>query len=175
MALLDRHIDFVEALRSAGIPVSLAEDVDAAHAVAAVPWSDREVLRTAYAATLLQRAAHRSSFDALFDLYFPALVGDGRTGLPGEDEEYGEKAASADQRPRDTGPALEELRDRLADALAADGGIGDGEASDVDAQSLEELAIEAVGTFGAMPGRGAGLSSWSAYQALKRTSPEDLM
>ena len=31
--LLDRHIAFVEALRSAGLPVSLAEDLDAVRAL----------------------------------------------------------------------------------------------------------------------------------------------
>ena len=33
MPLLDRHIAFVEALRTAGLPVSLAEDLDAVTAV----------------------------------------------------------------------------------------------------------------------------------------------
>src|SRR3546814_11040357 len=31
--LLPRHIEFVEALRSAGLPVSMSEDIDAAKAV----------------------------------------------------------------------------------------------------------------------------------------------
>ena len=37
----------------------------------------------------------------------------------------------------------------------------------------QRLAVEAVGRFGAMPGRGPGLSSWSAYTALQRVSPAD--
>src|SRR3546814_16079279 len=44
-----------------------------------------------------------------------------------------------------------------------------------DAAQLNELAIEAVGTFGSMPGRAPGLSSFSAYQALKRVSAEELV
>src|SRR3712207_7931653 len=42
-------------------------------------------------------------------------------------------------------------------------------------RSLQRLAVEAVGRFGAMPGRGPGLSSWSAYTALQRIAPDDLV
>jgi len=76
--LTGRHIGLVEALRAAGVPVSLAEDVDAATAIGTLGLAERETLRATYAATLVKRAAHRPSFDALFDLYFPALVGDGK-------------------------------------------------------------------------------------------------
>src|SRR5690242_3645893 len=76
MALLDRHIAFVEALRNAGLPVSLSEGLDAADAVLALGLSERELLRAAYATTLVKRQPHRAGFDQVFDLYFPALVGD---------------------------------------------------------------------------------------------------
>ncbi|MDN5893664.1 MAG: VWA domain-containing protein [Nocardioides sp.] len=155
--LVDRHVAFVEALRAAGLPVSLAEDVDAARAITRLPLDDREILRTAYAATLVKRETHRSAFDALFDLYFPALVGAGRTAR--EDEEVGDDAG-----PQDTGPALKDFQQRMAEAMSA---------GDRDAQL--ELAIEAVGTFGFLPGRGPRMSSFSAYQALKRTAPEELV
>src|SRR6476660_7541826 len=76
MALLERHIAFVEALRAAGLPVSLSEGLDAADAVLALGLSERELVRSAYAATLVKRQPHRAAFDQVFDLYFPALVGD---------------------------------------------------------------------------------------------------
>ena len=44
-----------------------------------------------------------------------------------------------------------------------------------DQERLQELAIQAVARFGAMPGRAPGLSSWSAYQALKRLDPDGLV
>jgi uncharacterized protein len=153
MSLLDRHIGFVEALRAAGLQVSLAEDLDAATALTLVDWDDRETLREAYAATVLKRQAHRPSFDAVFDLYFPGLVGDGRT-APDEDD---------DGAPRDTGPALAAFLEQLEAALA-----------EGDEAQLLDLAIEAVARFGSLPGRGPGLSTWSAYSALKRVDPGQL-
>ena len=55
MSLLDTHIGFVEALRSAGLSVSLAEGLDAISALDKVSWHDRETVRAAYAATLVKR------------------------------------------------------------------------------------------------------------------------
>ena len=77
VTLLDRHIEFVEALRAAGLPVSLAEGLDAVRAIDALGIGERETLRAAYAATLVKRQNHRPGFDQVFDLYFPALIGDG--------------------------------------------------------------------------------------------------
>ena len=75
MSLLDRHIAFLEALRSAGLPVSLSEDLDAVAALGAVGWSSGTMVRDVYAATLVKRASQRPTFDALFELYYPRLVG----------------------------------------------------------------------------------------------------
>ena len=75
--LLDRHLAFVEALRGAGLSVSLAEDLDAVAALAALKWSDRATVRDAFAATMVKKQSQRTTFDALFDVYFPLMVGDG--------------------------------------------------------------------------------------------------
>jgi uncharacterized protein with von Willebrand factor type A (vWA) domain len=159
--LVDRHVGFLDALRAAGLPVSLAEGVDAVAALSALRWDDRETVRTAYAATLVKRPTHRPTFDALFELYFPPLVGAGVTADAGTDEseEPGEPATS-----RDDPAARDALREAVLAALVAD-----------DAGEQQRLAVEAVGRFGAMPGRGRGLSGWSAYTALRRLSPDDLV
>nr|MBA3783575.1 hypothetical protein [Nocardioides sp.] len=86
MTLLDTHIGFLEALRSAGVPVSLAEGLDAIEAVAVLSWDDRETVRTGYAATMVKRAGQRPTFDAIFDLYFPRLVGDSSARQPDDDD-----------------------------------------------------------------------------------------
>ena len=156
MSLLDTHIGFVEALRSAGLSVSLAEGLDAIEAMRHIGWGDREVVRTAYAATLVKKQAQRVTFDAIFDLYYPRLVGAGAAGEPDPDGV------------RDNGAALTRFTRALAEALADADAQGQG-------QRLQDLAVEAVGRFGAMPGRGPGLSSWSAYTALQRVAPEQLI
>ena len=84
MTLLDTHIGFVEALRSAGLSVSLAEGLDAIDAMRHIGWGDRDVVRTAYAATLVKKQTQRVTFDAIFDLYYPRLVGAGVAGEPAE-------------------------------------------------------------------------------------------
>ncbi len=164
--LLDRHLAFIEALRGAGLSVSLAEDLDSVAALSAVGWGDRAHVRDVLAATMVKKQAQRTTFDALFDVYFPALVGDGvahltSSGLSGEDEP--EKVSDA-EGVRDNAAALQAFRDRLAEALESG-----------DQQQLRQLAAEMVGTFGAMPGRGPGLSSWSAYTALQRVAPQELV
>jgi uncharacterized protein with von Willebrand factor type A (vWA) domain len=156
--LVDRHIAFLEALRGAGLSVSLAEDLDAVSALAALDWSDRPTIRDGYAATLVKRQSQRTTFDALFDLYFPRLVGEGAG--KGTDSD----GATHEGVVRDNAEALAGFREELADALA-----------DADRDRLERLAVDMVGRFGAMPGRGPGLSSWSAYTALQRVSPADLV
>lgn len=164
--LVDRHIAFLEALRGAGLPVSLAEDLDAVAALTALDWADREQVREGYAATLVKRPAQRPTFEALFDLYFPRMVGGGSGSLdPDADAAAADDAGEADAGPvRDNAAALEAFREALAEALEVS-----------DEQRLQALAAEMVGRFGAMPGRGPGLSSWSAYTALQRVAPAELV
>ncbi|QBX55198.1 VWA domain-containing protein [Nocardioides seonyuensis] len=165
MSLLDTHIGFVEALRSAGLPVSLAEGLDAIAALERLSWADRETVRSAYAATLVKRQPQRVTFDAVFDLYYPRMVGDGVAASRTPD-------ASGDgvqEGVRDGGPELGRFREDLAEALESQ------ERRARDGRTLQDLASEAVGRFGAMPGRGPGLSSWSAYTTLQRVSPHELI
>src|SRR3954453_11567286 len=167
--LLTTHISFLEALRGAGVPVSLAEDLDAIAAFSVLDWGDREAIRRGYAATLVKRHAQRPTFETLFDLYFPRLVGDGvatdgavaTSSTDGVSEGVSEGVSDGVS----DGPAqLAGLRMRLAEALAS-----------ADHDALRQLAAEAVGRFGAMRGRGPGLSSWSAYTTLQRVSPQTLV
>jgi uncharacterized protein with von Willebrand factor type A (vWA) domain len=155
VALLDRHVAFVEALRTAGMPVSLTEDLDAVRAVTRLGLADREVLRSGLAATLVKRQSHRPGFDALFDLYFPAIVGSGTRAERTADYD-GSEAASPE--------GAAELGDRLVEALADD-----------DRQAVQALAVAGVEQLGAMPGRGPGLSAWSSYNTLRALDPDALV
>ena len=154
--LVARHVDFLEALRGAGLAVSLAEDLDAVAALSALPWSDRTMVRDAYAATLVKKQLQRPTFDALFDLWFPRLVGRSTFATDPDSDDPATVTDGPEQ--------LADLRDRLADALVSGG-----------ERTLADLAVEAVGRFGEMPGRASGLSGWSAYTTLRRVSPDELV
>jgi uncharacterized protein with von Willebrand factor type A (vWA) domain len=166
VALLDRHIEFLDALRAAGLPVSLSEGLDAADAVLTLGLDDRERMRAAYAATLVKKQPHRAGFDHVFDLYFPALVGDPTRPLdadPASDIEPVEMPEGM-QGPGD-GPAdLAEFREALVTAL----GIGDRDA-------LLAMARDAVQRFGLIRGRGPGEQRWSSYNVMNRVSPGELV
>ncbi|WP_406005420.1 VWA domain-containing protein [Streptomyces sp. NBC_00637] len=137
----DRLVGFVAALRAHGLRVGTGETVDAAEAAAALGFADRGLLREGLAATLLHAPDQRRVFDTVFDLYFP----------------YGVGAPEGDPGDRD------DLRDRLAAALAAD-----------DAAMLARLAIEAVDGLGGY-GSSPGSDGWSSHQTLERLRPQTLL
>ncbi|MFI9155793.1 VWA domain-containing protein [Streptomyces sp. NPDC053367] len=136
-----RLTGLVSALRAHGLRIGTGESVDAARAAASLGFTDREVLREGLAATLLHSPAQRQVFDPVFDLYFPRAVG-------------GPEESSADR---------DELRDRLAAALAAD-----------DRAAMARLAVEAVDGFGGYGGS-SGSDGWSSSQALDRLRPQTLL
>ncbi|TDD48240.1 VWA domain-containing protein [Nonomuraea terrae] len=149
-SLVDRHVGFVHALREAGVPVSLAEGLDAAQALRVIELADRESLRAAYAATLVKKPAYRPGFDVLFDLWFPAST----TGL----------AAARPDRDLDPRTAsVSELRAYLAGLLT--------ESSD---QELREFAQDMVERFGRQQA-GPGRQNWFSYSVMRALSPETLM
>ncbi|WP_031100716.1 MULTISPECIES: vWA domain-containing protein [unclassified Streptomyces] len=140
-AVADRITGLAGALRAHGVRIGTGETVDAARAVEALGLADRELLREGLAATLLHGPDQRAVFDSVFDLYFPRGVG-GREDAP---------------RDRET------LRDRLAEALAAD-----------DRAMMAQLAAEAVDGLGGY-GSSPGSDGWSAYQTLDRLRPQTLL
>src|SRR5205823_11350919 len=152
--LIDRTVSFVGALRQAGLSVSLAESLNAVRAMAAVPLLNREALRAGLAAATVKRPAHRLAFDTLFDLYFPAVLGDNL-----EDE----RADSDDLSPyKHEPPDRDEARRALLDLLLE----GDDEA-------LRRFAREMVNRLGradTQPGR----QSWFTYRVLRELHPETL-
>ncbi|WP_416982078.1 vWA domain-containing protein [Streptomyces sp. T028] len=137
----ERLTGLVAALRAHGVRVGTGETVDAAEAVAVLGFADRGLLREGLAATLLHTPDQRRLFDTVFDLYFP----------------YGVGAPAGESGDRDS------LRDRLADALAAN-----------DRALLGQLAIEAVDGLGGY-GSSPGADGWSSHQTLDRLRPQTLL
>ncbi|MFI0408388.1 VWA domain-containing protein [Actinomadura sp. 3N508] len=159
-SLVDRHTGFVAELRRAGLPVSVAEGLDAVRAMRAVDLLDRESLRAAYAATVVKRPQHRPTFDALFDLWFPAAVGDGAGSTPGPDRPPRTLDDAGRPVPPPLDPLVQARRDELADLLLSGDDAG-----------LRRFARQAVAEYGRTPGQ----ESWFSSGVLRALSPGTLM
>ena len=151
--LLGREIGFLDALRGAGVTVSLAEVLDATRAMGTIDLLDRESLREAFAACVLKRPAHRTTFDMMFDLWFPAVTGD-PTAAPDDREQ-----PAQGEGPTDPEAYRDALRDLLLD--------GDEEAM----RRFARQVVQQLGRADSQPGR----QSWFSYRVLRQLSPETLM
>ena len=144
--LAGRLVEFVEALRSKGIPTGPSESVDAAEVIRVLGMENRDLFREGLAAALIRRGGQRDVFDKTFDLYFPLATGATQVVRDHEDV------------------TIEDLRDLLTMALAEN-----------DLRTLEqvaELAVDALGRVGNGVEGSAGQSGFSAYQTLDRMQPQ---
>lgn len=155
--LLGRIEGFVGALREAGVPVGVSESLDAVRAFGAVDLLDRGQLRAGLAATLVKRSVYRPTFDTLFDLWWPPLVGDGT--LVTEDR-------AEDTRDGDPPQAGVADRDALRDTLRQLLLDGDDDAL----ARFARLAVFSVGRAEAQPGR-----QWFSYRVLRALDPDTLV
>jgi len=162
MTLLDRHVEFLAALREAGLPVSVAEGIDAAASLRAVDLLDREQLRAAFAATLVKRQHHRPAFDTVFDVFFPPVTG--TSVAPPSTTEPPPRDPDAAHRGPLEDPVRDRLRADLFQALLAG-----------DDRLLDAVARDAVGTFGEVRSGTPGRRSWSRLAVLQRIAPETLL
>ncbi|MFZ1176210.1 MAG: hypothetical protein WAO15_08090, partial [Mycobacterium sp.] len=104
-------VGFVEALRAQGISVGPSETVDAGRVMATLGLGDREVLREGIACAVLRRPDHRETYDAMFDLWFPAALGARAVVSEGEtDEAHGDNSLPPDD--------VEAMRQMLLDLLS---------------------------------------------------------
>ena len=152
-------VGFVEALRGQGISVGPSETVDAGRVMSVLGLGDREELREGLACAVLRRADHRQTYDALFDLWWPAALGD-RTTLDDEDGEGSEGRVQIDPEDADA------MRRMLLDLLADNPDI-----SDLDERLVAMIAqiVEAYGRYTSSRG-----PSYSSYQALKAMGLDQL-
>ncbi|MFE3190370.1 VWA domain-containing protein [Nocardia sp. NPDC059240] len=148
-------VGFVEALRGRGIPVGPSETVDAGQVLTVLDLMDREALREGLACALLRRTTQRNTFDGMFDLWFPAALG----------ERVGAEEVVLPVKP-DGSIDILELRKMLAELLIQD-------PSGEQAQQLQALAAQMVEQMGQY--QAAGGPSFSAYQTLKDVQPELLV
>ncbi|MEB3020665.1 vWA domain-containing protein [[Mycobacterium] crassicus] len=151
-------VEFVEALRGQGISVGPSETVDAGRVMAALGLGDREVLREGLACAVLRRPDHRDTYDAMFDLWFPAALGE-RTVIV--DEDSADPSASA-PLPEDA----DAMRQMLVDLLTANPDLADSD------PRMSAMIAAIVGAYGQY--RSSRGPSYSAYQALKALALDEL-
>ena len=150
-------VEFVEALRGQGISVGPSETVDAGRVMSVLGLGDRETLREGIACAVLRRPDHRDTYDAMFDLFFPAALG-ARTVLLDDDD---------DDAPEGLPPEdIEALRAQLVDMLSDNADL-----ANLDERLAAMIAqiVEAYGRYNSSRG-----PSYSSYQALKAMSLDDL-
>jgi len=153
-------VEFVEALRGLGINVGPSETVDAGRVLGTLGLRDREVLREGLACAVLRRADHRETYDAMFDLWWPAALGS-RTVFDDADEDGG--AADGPAMPADD---VEAMRKMLADLL-----IENPDLAELDERLAAMIAqiVEQYGKYTSSRG-----PSYSSYQALKSMALDEL-
>jgi uncharacterized protein len=152
-------VGFVEALRKVGINVGPSETVDAGRVMATLGLGDRMVLREGLACAVLRRPDHRETYNALFDLWFPAAMGD-RAILELDDDE------DPENRPDRIPPEdVEAMRSALIDLLS------DADMANLDDRLMAMIAqiVDAYGKYNSSRG-----PSYSSYQALKAMGLDQL-
>ncbi|MEM6107267.1 VWA domain-containing protein [Mycobacterium sp. 050272] len=152
-------VGFVEALRGSGISVGPSETVDAGRVMATLGLSDREVLREGIACAVLRQPDHRDTYDAMFDLWFPAAMG-ARAVVVGDDDGGGQ---DHDVLPADD---VDAMRQMLLDLLTQNEDL-----ADMDERLVAMIAriVEAYGKYSSSRG-----PSFSSYQALKAMALDEL-
>jgi uncharacterized protein with von Willebrand factor type A (vWA) domain len=164
--MLDLLGSFVGELRTAGIPVSTTEHLDAARALTAIDLMERPVVKAALAATLVKDDAHYAAFELAFEIFFSAgtatatmdeLEGSGQ-GARGDGAEAGQGGGGGGEVDD------EELAAMLFRALR-----------DGDPTALAEVARLAVARYaGIEPGRPVG-GTYYLYRTLRSLDLEGLM
>ncbi|OFJ52686.1 vWA domain-containing protein [Mycolicibacterium grossiae] len=150
-------VEFVEALRGVGIAVGPSETVDAGRVIATHGFADREALREGLACAVLRRADHRDTYDAMFDLWWPAALGARAVVADAESAE-----ATDGPPPQD----VEGLRDALVALLDANPDLRD---SDDRLSAMIAQIVESFGRYSSSRG-----PSYSSYQALKAMALDEL-
>ena len=169
--LLELLNGFIVELRSAGLPVSLTENLDAVEAVKHIPIEDRETFKYALAGTLVKNHSHWKAFETVFEVYF-SLRGQEYELVDGEwesdDAATGEENQQEGQVPGQGGSqeglTQEQLAEMLFQALAKQ-----------DRNLMRTVARQSVQRFAGMePGRPVG-GTYYLYRTLRNLNLEEVL
>ena len=169
--LLELLNGFIVELRSAGLPVSLTENLDAVEAVKHIPIEDRETFKYALAGTLVKNHSHWKAFETVFEVYF-SLRGQEYDLVDGEwesdDTATGEENQQEGQAPGQGGSqeglTQEQFAEMLFQALAKQ-----------DRNLMRTVARQSVQRFAGMePGRPVG-GTYYLYRTLRNLNLEEVL
>jgi hypothetical protein len=151
--------EFIDELRTVGIPVSMVEAIDAAEAIRYTDLGTRESLRATLGATLIKSPRHYQAFDRAFDVYFGLEPVGTMDESPDSDGSAGGDGGGGGGQGGD-----DSLLDSLVEALmAGDSGL------------LRRLIASAVDRYAGMqPGRPVG-GRYYAYRVLTRIDSDELL
>ncbi len=158
--LLDVLGGFIQELRTAGIPVSMVETIDAMGALRHTDVGDREAFKATLGATLVKNVRHYEAFDIAFEVYFALSRTDWSDP---ESQPPGSPSDGAGAAGGGGDAELEDLLRSLAQALGID-----------DKAALEMLARQAVSRLAGMePGRPVG-GTYYLYRTLRQLDVDGL-
>ena len=170
--LLELLNGFIIELRSAGLPVSLTENLDAVEAVKHIELEDRETFKYALAATLVKNHSHWKAFETVFEVYF-SLRGQEYELTDDEwpddtrssEEEQGQQSGQMPgQGGSQEGLTQEQLAEMLLQALAKQ-----------DQNLMRAVARQSVQRFAGMePGRPVG-GTYYLYRTLRNLNLEEVL
>ena len=169
--LLESLAGFVKELRTAGIPVSLTENLDAVEALRHIPIEDRDAFKYSLAATMVKNNAHWKTFETVFEVYFSLRGREYRLGEPaGEDGEAADMidnlvgAREGEGQGSAEGMTPEQLAEMLFRALM-----------DGNDAMLRALARAAVTRYAGMePGRPVG-GTYYLYRTLRNLDLDSVL
>jgi uncharacterized protein with von Willebrand factor type A (vWA) domain len=166
--MLDVLQGFVHELRTAGLPVSMTENLDAMRAIEYVPLQNRDAFKSALSATLVKHAGHYRVFDTVFEVYF-SMFSPGVKASEEGDESEAQANFEQLRQSMDSGGAMgqlsnEELAELLLNALM-----------NMNRQEMQMLAAAAVARFAGMePGRPVG-GAYYLYRTLRQLDADGLV
>ncbi len=106
----DRIIEFVQALRGAGVRVSLAESADCMRALETMGVEDREAFKATLRTTLVKEHADFPVFDELFPLFF-------NVGTPPMQQMQGDGSGLDEQQQQQLSEAMQQMMQQLSQKL----------------------------------------------------------
>ena len=169
--LLELLNGFIVELRSAGLPVSLTENLDAAEAVKHIPIEDRETFKYALAGTLVKNHSHWKAFETVFEVYFSLrgqeyelVDGEWESDATATEEENQQEGQVPGQGGSQEGLTQEQLAEMLFQALAKQ-----------DRNLMRTVARQSVQRFAGMePGRPVG-GTYYLYRTLRNLNLEEVL